>query len=149
MAAAQLVRDRASRRELRKIAKRMLAQRAGAIARLTPIVAQLPREPGRAAGGGIERRRSGVRGLRSAVSFDHQFMRLMIRHLEHGIGMAEKEIGGGTHADLVRLARDLKGTYERELAELKRWLRTWYGESGGDIPDDDGGGGGGSDEPRV
>jgi uncharacterized protein (DUF305 family) len=99
--------------------------------------------------GGITRRPTDVRDLRSAVSFDHQFMTLMIRHLESAIAMAEREIADGEHAGLVRIARDLKRVYERELAELKRRLRTWYGEDGGDVPDDDGGGGGGSDEPRV
>jgi uncharacterized protein (DUF305 family) len=113
------------------------------------VAAQLRREPPPPGAPAITRRKSDVRGLRNSVSFDYQFMRLMIGHLERGIAMAEREIADGEHAGLVRLARDLKRAYERELADLKRYLRTWYGEDGGDIPDDDGGGGGGSDEPRV
>ena len=128
----------------------MLRERRAALARVTPIEAQLRREPPtRPGSGGITRRPTDARDLRSAVSFDHRFMTLAIRHLESAIAMAEREIADGEHAGLVRLARDLKRVYERELAELRRWLRTWYGESGGEVPDDDGGGGGGSDEPRV
>ena len=149
VAAAGLGRKRAARRELRAIAKEILADRRRALARVAPIAAQLRREPPPPGRAPVTRQPSDVRALRSAVSFDHQFMTLMIGHLESAIAMAEREIADGEHAGLVRLARDLKRAYERELADLKRWLRTWYGEDGGDIPDDDGGGGGGSDEPRV
>ncbi|MDQ3936251.1 MAG: DUF305 domain-containing protein, partial [Actinomycetota bacterium] len=90
------------------------------------------------------------RRLREAVSFDHSFLRTMIRHHEGTIVMAELEQERGGDPRLKRLAGVIRASHKRDLEALRRYLHTWYGE--GPAPgdeDDGGGGGGGSEDPPV
>ena len=160
LALAEAARDRALRRELRQIAKKMIRARAGGARELAEIAAELEADGVTPAGAEMNRRRTDARELRDPVSFDFRFMELAIRHLERAVAMAEEEQDRGGHPRLKHLAGELMERSQRELEALRRWLRTWYGEgvlppgdgSGGEgeapSPDGDGGegpGGGGED----
>ncbi|HEX8051624.1 MAG TPA: DUF305 domain-containing protein [Thermoleophilaceae bacterium] len=145
LALARIARRRALRRELREIAKKMLAQPPERIRELGGIAADLEHDGVRPAGAEMNRRPTGTSGLRDAVSFDFRFMELMIRHLERAVAMSEEEQDRGGHPRLKYLAGELMKTHERELDALRRWLRTWYGE--GVLPGEGGGGGGGGEQP--
>ena len=144
LAMAELARQRALRKELRKIAKTMLGPRRHEIRRLAPLGAELVREGLRPERGAMNRRPVDIDDLRRATSFDQRFMELMIRHHEDAIAMAEEEQDRGGDPRLKRLAGEILKTHERELEALRRWLRTWYGE--GVMPGEGGGGGGGEGE---
>lgn len=145
LALAQVARKRALRRELRAIARTMLARPPDRIRELAGIAAELERDGVRPTGASMNRRPADARGLRDAVSLDFRFMELMIRHLEGAVAMAEEEQDRGGHPRLKHLAGELMETHERELEALRRWLRTWYGE--GVLPGEGGGGGGGGERP--
>ena len=144
LAMAELGRERALRKELRRIARQMLDPRREEIRRIGPIAAELARDGVRPERGAMRRRPADVRELRRAVSFDLRFMELMIRHHEDAISMAEEEQDRGGHGRLKHLAAELQARHERELEKLRRWLNTWYGE--GVLPGGGGGGGGGEGE---
>jgi uncharacterized protein (DUF305 family) len=144
LAMAELARERALRKELRRIARDMRGPRRDEIGRLGAIAAELAREGVRAPRGAMSRRPADIDDLRSAVSFDLRFMELLIRHHEDAIAMAEEEQDRGGDRELRRLAGEIQERHERELEALRRWLRTWYGE--GVLPGEGGGGGGGEGE---
>lgn len=145
LAMARLARERAMRKELRRIARDMLAPRGREIRRLSALGAELAREGVRPARGAMSRHRADIRQLRAAVSFDLRFMELMIRHHEEAIAMAEEEQDRGGDGRLKHLAGEILATHERELEKLRRWLNTWYGE--GVLPGEGGGGGGEGERP--
>lgn len=144
LALAELARERALRRELRKIAKQMIRARGAGTGELSEIAAELARDGIRPAGAEMNRRRTDARELHDPVSFDFRFMELMIRHLERSVAMAEEEQDRGGHPRLKHLAGELMERSQRELEALRRWLRTWYGD--GVLPPGGGGGGGGDGE---
>jgi uncharacterized protein (DUF305 family) len=141
-----LARRRAGRMELREIARKIAADRGTEVLRIRRLQRELRgHSPGTAR---MPRSRADVRQLREAVSFDLRFMEMMIRNLEDALAMAELEQDRGDDARVKRLASQVTEASKRDLERLRRYLRTWYGES--PIPGDrDGGGGGGSPDPRL
>jgi uncharacterized protein (DUF305 family) len=145
-ALVELARKRAMRRELRKIAKSMLARQRGELVAFQESAAELAASGVRAAGRNAVPPTVDPRALRRAVSFDHEFMVQAIAAHEHALAAAEVELDRGGDPKLKRLARQVFDTRSRDLDQLRRWLHTWYGE--GTYPGDDGGGGGSGEEPR-
>ena len=147
---AELARERGLRKELRRIAKATLARQRSERPRLTESAADLAALGVRPAGSnpvppGVDPRR-----LRGAVSFDHEFMVQMIRAHEHAVAAAEVEQDRGGDPKLKRLAGQIFKSRSRDLAQLRRWLNTWYGESA--LPEEgppEPSGPGGMDEPEV
>lgn len=144
LAMARLGRERAMRRELRRIGREMIPPRGREIRRLSALAAELQREGVRPGRGAMTRRPANPRDLKRAVSFDLRFMELVIRHHEDAISMAEEEQDRGGDGRLKKLAGEIQAVHERELEKLRRWLNTWYGE--GILPGGGGGGGGGEGE---
>ncbi|HEX8743470.1 MAG TPA: DUF305 domain-containing protein [Thermoleophilaceae bacterium] len=141
-AMAELGRDRALRRELRKIARAMASERRGDASELRELARGVDADPGAAR---MTRHPVDLRELRDAVSFDHRFMELTIRHLEEAVAMAEEEQDRGGDRRLKRMAGAILESHTRDLEALRRWLRTWYGE--GALPGDGGGGSAPEGEP--
>lgn len=140
---ADLARQKALRRELRKIAKQIARDRRSEADQL----ASLARDTEESAGDErVTRTPLDLRQLKDPVSFDHRFMELMIRNLEDAVASAEEEQDRGGDVRLKRFARELEESHTRDLEALRRWLRTWYGE--GALPGE-GGGGGGSGDPGT
>jgi uncharacterized protein (DUF305 family) len=141
-----LARRRAARTELREVARKIAADRGTEMLRIRRLERDLRgRSPGAVR---MPRSRADVRELREAVSFDLRFMEMMIRNLEDALAMAELEQDRGDDPRVKRLAAQVMEASERDLERLRRYLRTWYGES--PIPGDrDGGGGGGAPDPRL
>ena len=145
-AIADLGQRRAKRVELRGMAKRILGSHGATIDELRAIAAELRRRGVRGRRGDMRRdpKAFDVARLRHAVSFDHQFMSMLIGHHEAAIAMAEEEQDRGADPRLKRLAGEVIRTQTRELEQLRRWLNTWYG--GSVYPGFGGGGGGGGGE---
>ena len=142
---------RASRKELRKIAKSTLARLGLEQPRLADTAADLasagvrPKRPPRPAIPGVDARK-----LRGAVSFDHEFMVMMIRAHEAAVVAAEAGRDRGGDGRVRALAREILEWRTQDLEQLRRWLHTWYGEDtlpGEGAPDPSGPGG--SEDPQV
>jgi uncharacterized protein (DUF305 family) len=153
---ARLGRKKALRVELRGIAKDRLARQGRNLGnlgwfdkalrdrRVSPLGARIRRGPPP----------HDPRALRRAVSFDHEFLRVMIEQHEYAMATAAVERDRGGDPRLRALAKKIHASSQRDLATLRRWLRTWYGDDtqrgtppGPPLGPGGGGGGGGSPGP--
>ena len=69
-----------------------------------------------------------ARELRGAVSFDHEFLVRMIQQLEYAVATTAVERERGGDPRLKALARQIHEESRKDLAKLRHWLRTWYGD---------------------
>jgi uncharacterized protein (DUF305 family) len=127
---AELGRDKAMRVELRGIAKATVKRHARDASTLALFQGALR---GRRAAPLGARNHSGpprfdVRTLRRAVSFDHEFMVLMIRQHEYAMAAAQAERERGSDRNIKVLAASVYESSRRDAEQLRRWLRTWYGD---------------------
>ena len=139
---------KALREELRRIANETLGRNDRDLRLLAKLADDL-RGRGVSPGGARiqEPPPSDPRGLRAAVSIDHEFLVRMIRQHEYAVAVAAAERDRGGDKRLKALARTIHDSRRRDLATLRRWLRTWYGgptqPPPGPRPGGGGGGGGG------
>ena len=97
--------------------------------------------------------RFNARGLRNAVSFDHEFMVSLILQYEYAVRAADVERRRGGDERIKALAEDIHESSRKDLARLRHWLRTWYGDDTlrgvprGPAPAPSPGGGGGGAAP--
>ncbi len=59
---------------------------------------------------------------------DRVFLAEMIVHHEGAVDMAEAVLARGKHPELKELAGDIVTAQTKEIAQMKGWLKTWYGE---------------------
>jgi uncharacterized protein (DUF305 family) len=71
--------------------------------------------------------------LESAKPFDRAFIDAMVPHHEGAIAMARVELRGGQDAAARALARRIVAAQTKEIAQMRRWRKRWYGRrpSGG------------------
>lgn len=68
------------------------------------------------------------RALCSPVgSFDETFMQLMIPHHQSAVAMAEVAQQQATHPEIRTLAQAIIAAQQKEIAQMKGWLSSWYG----------------------
>ena len=58
---------------------------------------------------------------------DHDFMVMMTPHHQSAVDMAKIELRRGTHPELKAMARDIIASQNREIAQMRLWLKAWYG----------------------
>lgn len=60
---------------------------------------------------------------------DRDFMLQMIPHHQSAVGMARAELQYGKRPEVKALARRIITSQQKEIGDMQRWLRTWYGAS--------------------
>jgi len=60
---------------------------------------------------------------------DRDFMMMMVPHHQAAVEMAKIELRRGTHPELKSLAHDIITSQDKEIGEMHRWLKSWYGQS--------------------
>ncbi|MEK7201153.1 MAG: DUF305 domain-containing protein [Patescibacteria group bacterium] len=59
---------------------------------------------------------------------DKAFLAEMIVHHEGAVDMAEAVLARGKHPEVKQLASNIVAAQTMEIAQMKSWLKTWYGE---------------------
>jgi uncharacterized protein (DUF305 family) len=65
--------------------------------------------------------------LEGAKPFDKPFIDMMITHHQGAIRMARAELDKGGNAQLRAIARAIISAQKREITDLNRWRKQWYG----------------------
>lgn len=65
--------------------------------------------------------------LERANDFDKAFIDMMIPHHRGAIAMANKQLAGGTHGELRRIASAVIDAQTKEIAQMQAWRKQWYG----------------------
>jgi uncharacterized protein (DUF305 family) len=65
--------------------------------------------------------------LEGAKPFDKAFIDMMITHHQGAIRMARAELDRGGNAELRAIARAIVAAQKREITEMNRWRKQWYG----------------------
>ncbi|WP_322815573.1 DUF305 domain-containing protein [Chloroflexus sp.] len=60
--------------------------------------------------------------------FDQRFIEAMIPHHEGAIAMARDALEKAEHAEIKTLAEAIISAQEAEIAQMREWLRTWFGK---------------------
>jgi uncharacterized protein (DUF305 family) len=67
--------------------------------------------------------------LRRARPFDRAFIEAMIPHHQGAIRMARMELATGKDGETQALAKRIIAAQTKEIAQMRAWLRDWYGKS--------------------
>ena len=66
-------------------------------------------------------------GLERAKPFDRAFIDAMVPHHQGAIAMARVELRRGTDGPARALARRIIAAQTKEIAQMRRWRKRWYG----------------------
>lgn len=58
---------------------------------------------------------------------DRDFMMMMTPHHKSAVDMAKIELRRGTHHELKAMAQDIIKSQDREIGQMRTWLKSWYG----------------------
>lgn len=67
-----------------------------------------------------------LKGL-TGKDFEITFMQMMIPHHQSAVEMAQMVPGKATHPELVALAQEIVTSQQQEIAQMRGWLKDWYG----------------------
>ncbi|MEU6370202.1 DUF305 domain-containing protein [Streptomyces sp. NPDC046931] len=72
---------------------------------------------------------SHLTSMPTGESVDQAFLEAMISHHEAAVLVAGTVPGRATHSQLTALARSVVTSKSAEVAQMRTWLRDWYGKS--------------------
>jgi uncharacterized protein (DUF305 family) len=122
LAITRLGQRRAHRLELRRIARKMTDAQAADLAAFARVgTASAPAAAPPSSEAALGR-------VKHATSFDYEFMRTMIEQNEAAIAIARREIGAGSDPALKQLAGEIAAARQKELEQLRAWLKLLYGD---------------------
>jgi uncharacterized protein (DUF305 family) len=64
----------------------------------------------------------------SGDAFDQAFLTQMTMHHAMGVMMTQPVAAGGAHQELKTLGTQMIADQSREIAQMRGWLQTWYGQ---------------------
>ena len=130
---ARLAPKLADHRQLRALARDIVASQTAEIRTLRAVDGDLEGEGVDPGDLGLDEHKMGmdhdVHALESAKPFDRAFIDMMVPHHEGAIRMSRIELKRGDDVRLQRLARTIITAQEREIRQMRRWRKAWYGEA--------------------
>ena len=131
---AALAKRKAYHAEIRTLAEDIISAQESEIATMKRIADDLP---GHEAGGGGHMGMSDAEMgmetdpamLDDAEPFDRAFIDMMVPHHEGAVAMAGQLLEDGEHRNLRATAQDIISAQTREIAQMKRWRKAWYGSA--------------------
>ena len=137
---AEVARERAEHPEIKELAGSIVDDQMDEIAAMRRIHQRLfssDLEPDDAAHKklGLSVKEAGMNHMDAAASlrdeepFDRAFIDSMVPHHAGAIRMAKIVRAEAEDADVATLASNIIGAQQREIAQMKRWRKQWYGSS--------------------
>jgi uncharacterized protein (DUF305 family) len=126
---ARLARERATHPEIRALADAIVTSQETEIVRMKAIAKDLPEPP--EGGMGISHAEMGM-GMDTDIleyvrPFDRVFIDMMLPHHEGALVMAKALIERGEQPALRAMARQMIAAQAREIGQMRRWRKAWYG----------------------
>lgn len=125
IAMAQQALQSAERPEIRAMAEAIIAAQQGEIAQMTNWRAAWYPDLATTEGMGMEM--GPMRVADGEAPFDQRFIEAMIPHHEGAIAMARDALDHAERQEIKDLAGAIITAQEREIAEMRQWLKDWYG----------------------
>jgi uncharacterized protein (DUF305 family) len=120
---AELAQERAQHRELRSLAKDIVASQTAEIRTLRRVEGDLQGKGVHHGDLGLDEHMMGmdhdIHGLESAREFDRAFIDMMVPHHQGAIRMSAIELRRGDDSQLRRLARDIIAAQKREIRRCR------------------------------
>ncbi len=69
---------------------------------------------------------SGLQG-KTGDEFDKEFLSEMIVHHQGAVAMAQMALQNAKHSEIKKLSADIISSQDGQIADMSRWLKTWYG----------------------
>ena len=128
---AQLVPTHTKRPELNTLAKSIITEQSGEIAKMITWLKQWYHEkpPADAMSvPGMMEMMGAMDALSSAqgASFDKQFTTMMIQHHDQGVSMAQLIPQRTTQPTLIQLGQTMMKTQSAEILQMKSWQQQWF-----------------------
>lgn len=70
--------------------------------------------------------------LEDAKPFDRAFIDAMVPHHKGAIAMAREELAKGEHFELREMAQGIITAQSKEIAQMTKWRKEWYGSATSD-----------------
>jgi uncharacterized protein (DUF305 family) len=135
---------RGTRPELKAMAQRMITAQSGEISRMTGWLkiwyGLTPAQAAARAPAGIGKMMTSMHAdmgdmsshmaaMHPGASVDQAFMEAMIVHHQAAVLAAGTVPGRAAYRQLITLAQSIVTSQNAEIAQMRTWLRTWYGQS--------------------
>lgn len=125
---AELARTKAKHEEVKQLANNIIESQSAEIKQMKGMQQDLP-STGRMMMSQSQMRSmmGDVDELRSAKNFDEAFLLAMIPHHQMAVVMSRQAQRNGTSAEVDKLAAGIITAQQKEIAEMRSWLKDWYG----------------------
>ncbi|MEU1412558.1 DUF305 domain-containing protein [Streptomyces sp. NPDC005731] len=79
---------------------------------------------------GLRSMQSRLAAVPAGPNFDKAFLAAMVPHHEMAMVIADAMPGRATHSQVTALAQQISTSQTGQVAQMRDWLRAWYGASG-------------------
>lgn len=125
---AELARERAEHAEVRELADDIIASQNAEIKQMQAMQSDLAETDASAMSDSMMKSMNDdAAELEKAENFDKAFLLAMIPHHEMAVTMSKAVQANGKDPEVDALATSIIAAQQREITEMRAWLKDWYG----------------------
>lgn len=125
---AELAQENADHAQIKELADDIITSQSAEIKQMNEMKADLPDTRASAMSQSMMDSMNGdVDDVRGAQNFDKAFLLAMIPHHEMAVQMAQSVKSKGESEQVGSLAEAIIAAQQREIKEMRAWLKDWYG----------------------
>lgn len=144
VAMATIAKERGEHDEIKTLADEIIESQTAEVTQMETIAKTLEADGVTSGDLGVPGAMMGMSGdemsLETADPFDREFIDMMVPHHQGAIVMARAVLEKGESAEVKQLAETIIAAQSREIGEMNRWRKQWYGAESpaGGVPADSG-----------